>query len=91
MTEPLRPMNFQNICCSSVMDPMIIKVLRQPTYFFTYQSLNSISLTGSYVSDDFYGFLDNQEGDWDDGVQDLLDIGIGKVPGKNIIGSNNSG
>lgn len=49
----------------------------------TYQSLNSISLVGSYVSDDFFGFLDDNEGDWDDAVPDLLDIGIGRFPVKN--------
>ncbi len=52
-------------------------------FILTYQSLNSISLTGSYVSDDFYGFLDDAEGNWDDGVQDLLDVGIGRFPVKN--------
>jgi hypothetical protein len=46
----------------------------------TYESLNSISLVGSYVSDDFVGFLDDDEGDWDDTTQDLLDIGIGRFP-----------
>ncbi len=46
----------------------------------TYQSLNSISLVGSYVSDDFVGFLDDVEGDWDDAQPDLLDIGIGRFP-----------
>jgi hypothetical protein len=51
----------------------------------TYQSLNSISLVGSYVSDDFYGFLDNNEGDWDDAVTDLLDIGVGRFPVKTAI------
>jgi len=49
----------------------------------TYQSLNSISLVGSYVSDDFFGFLDDNEGDWDDGTPDLLDVGIGRFPVKN--------
>lgn len=51
----------------------------------TYQSLNSISLVGSYVSDDFYGFLDDNEGDWDDaGPADLLDVGIGRFPVKTL-------
>jgi hypothetical protein len=50
----------------------------------TYQSLNSISLVRSYVSDDFFGFLDDSEGDWDDGVTDLLDLGIGRFPVKTI-------
>ncbi|MFM7079333.1 MAG: type IX secretion system sortase PorU, partial [Bacteroidota bacterium] len=48
------------------------------------QSLNSISLIRSYVSDDFFGFLDINEGDWDDNVTDLLDIGIGRFPVKSI-------
>ncbi len=50
----------------------------------TYQSLNSISLIRSYVSDDFFGFLDANEGDWDDNLTDLLDIGIGRFPVKTI-------
>lgn len=50
----------------------------------TYQSLNSISLIRSYVSDDFFGFLDNSEGDWDDSATDLLDIGIGRFPVKSV-------
>ena len=50
----------------------------------TYQSLNSISLIRSYVSDDFFGFLDDNEGDWDDAVTDLLDIGVGRFPVKTL-------
>ena len=46
----------------------------------TYQSLNSISLINSYVSDDYYGFLDEDEGEWYTG--DLLDLGIGRFPVK---------
>lgn len=43
----------------------------------TYQSVNSLSTTGSYVTDDYFGFLDDSEG-----VllkNDLLDIGIGRL------------
>ncbi|MFM7902918.1 MAG: C25 family cysteine peptidase, partial [Bacteroidota bacterium] len=50
----------------------------------TYQSLNSISLIRSYVSDDFFGFLDDQEGDWDDTFTDLLDVAVGRFPVKTI-------
>ncbi|MFN5223527.1 MAG: type IX secretion system sortase PorU [Bacteroidota bacterium] len=50
----------------------------------TYQSLNSISLIRSYVSDDFFGFLDDQEGDWDDTFTDLLDVAVGRFPVKNL-------
>ena len=54
----------------------------------TWQSLNSISLVGSYVSDDFYGFLDDTEGDWDDSTPDLLDVGIGRFPVKTLAEAN---
>ncbi|MFL5765374.1 MAG: type IX secretion system sortase PorU [Bacteroidia bacterium] len=47
----------------------------------TYQSQNSSVLTNSYVSDDFYGLLDDVEGLWLAG--DAVDIGIGRLPVKN--------
>lgn len=46
----------------------------------TYQSAESLSQTASYVSDDFFGFLDDNEG----GVSGLLDIGIGRFPVQTI-------
>ncbi len=45
-------------------------------YILTYQSENSLSETGSYVSDDFFGLLDDNEGE----ATGLLDIGIGRLP-----------
>lgn len=50
----------------------------------TYQSLNSLDPTGSYVSDDFFGLLDDTEGRWDEFSSDLVDIGIGRFPVKNV-------
>lgn len=47
-----------------------------PNFILTYQSLNSLSPTSSYVSDDFYGLLDTGERLYDG----LLDIGIGRLP-----------
>ncbi len=47
----------------------------------TYQSVNSTVLTSSYVSDDFYGLLDDIEGVW--AASDAIDIGIGRFPVKN--------
>lgn len=47
---------------------------------------NSLSLDplSSYTSDDFYGFLDNAE-DINSGIViNLLDVGIGRVPAKNV-------
>jgi len=45
-------------------------------YILTYQSENSVSPTSSFVSDDFFGLLDENEGDY----TGLLDIGIGRFP-----------
>ncbi|WP_010664515.1 type IX secretion system sortase PorU [Marinilabilia salmonicolor] len=44
----------------------------------TYQSDNSIYQTSTFVTDDFFGFLDDDEGD--DLRNDRLDIGIGRFP-----------
>jgi hypothetical protein len=47
----------------------------------TYQSLNSVSPTSSYVSDDYFAFLDDNEGE---DVTDKLDIGVGRIPVSNL-------
>ncbi len=52
----------------------------------TYQSINSTILTQSYVSDDFYGLLDDAEGIWSSA--DAIDLGIGRFPVKSITESN---
>lgn len=46
----------------------------------TYQSENSVHITDSYVTDDYFGFLDPSEGDSD--RYDRLDIGIGRIPAR---------
>ena len=51
------------------------------TNFVTsYQSASSSSLITSYITDDFFGLLDDNEGEWSGG--DLLDISIGRIPVK---------
>ncbi|HIE16503.1 MAG TPA: type IX secretion system sortase PorU, partial [Bacteroidales bacterium] len=45
-------------------------------YILTYQSENSLTQSGSYVTDDFFGLLDTNEG----GSTGYLDIGIGRFP-----------
>jgi hypothetical protein len=45
-------------------------------YILTYQSENSIDPILSYVTDDFFGLLDDNEGE----AQGLLDIGVGRLP-----------
>lgn len=49
----------------------------------TYQSYNSLDPTASYVSDDFFGLLDPNEGGWLSSGIELIDIGIGRFPVKN--------
>ncbi len=49
-----------------------------------YQNNFALDPLSSYASDDFFGFLDNNE-DINSGlVNNLLDIGIGRIPAKNI-------
>ena len=43
----------------------------------TYQSENSVSPTGSFVSDDYFAFLDPDESEE---FNDKLDIGVGRIP-----------
>jgi hypothetical protein len=45
-------------------------------WILTYQTRESINMVNSYVSDDYYGLLDDDEG----GNTGLLDIGIGRLP-----------
>jgi hypothetical protein len=47
-----------------------------------YESYNSVHPINSYASDDFYGFLEEHEGNWteDESGNQSLDIGIGRLP-----------
>ncbi len=53
----------------------------------TYQSRNSIHNVYTYASDDYFGFMDDDEGEWKESntysrQQHDLDIGIGRLPVK---------
>lgn len=76
-----------------------------------YESREVLHRTKSFSSDDYYGFFDEDEGFWGEGIDesignDNLDIGIGRLPSRNLehatsminklisydtISSNNSG
>ncbi len=60
-----------------------------PNFIPTYQSQNSLSPTYSYVSDDFYGLLDDNEGGNDSMQYYLLDIAIGRLPVTDSIEARN--
>lgn len=47
----------------------------------TFQSTNSISPTGSFTSDDYYGMLDDAGGIYE--ISASVDIGIGRFPARN--------
>ena len=51
----------------------------------TYQSYISNSIETSYCTDDYFGVLDFNEGNWDGGINnsintDLIDVGVGRIP-----------
>ncbi|MCX6181152.1 MAG: type IX secretion system sortase PorU [Bacteroidetes bacterium] len=45
-----------------------------------YESAESIDPTSSYATDDYFGFLDDNEGNMDPNSSDNVDIGIGRFP-----------
>jgi hypothetical protein len=49
---------------------------------FAYTSRNSLSPLETYSSDDFYGLLDNNEGEWREcfSCNETLDIAVGRLP-----------
>lgn len=51
-----------------------------------YSARNSLHPINSYSSDDYYGFLDEDEGEWTESYSGdhLLDIGVGRLPVKTI-------
>jgi hypothetical protein len=46
-------------------------------YIITYQSANSASPTDSYVSDDYFAFLEEEYGE---GIGDRMSLGVGRIP-----------
>ncbi len=56
------------------------RVSDNTNYIPTYQSKESLSPTGSYVSDDYFGFLDNGEGGDITSQNAVLDLAIGRLP-----------
>ena len=53
------------------------RIANNTNYIPTYQSANSTHPTNSYVTDDYFGLLDDDEGLFNN---DLVDIGIGRFP-----------
>jgi hypothetical protein len=52
-------------------------------FILTYQSQNSLNVEVSYVSDDFFGFMDDGEGGSASMENYHLELGVGRLPVKN--------
>lgn len=59
---------------------------RNTNFVPTYESRNSFNPLLSYSSDDYYGFLEDSEGEWaeDPAMEHTLDIGVGRLPVKSM-------
>lgn len=58
---------------------------REHNFIPTYQTENSASFFQSYTSDDYFGLLDPDEGEWPwsvAGQRERVDIGIGRLPAR---------
>ena len=55
-----------------------------------YQSRNSLNPLGTYGSDDYLSFLEEDEGEWAEqsGVVHTMDIGVGRIPVKSLQEAN---
>lgn len=60
------------------------RIANNTNFVPTYESVNSVDPLSTYTSDDFFGFLDDNEDINSSVVTNQLDIGIGRVPAKNI-------
>ncbi len=65
-------------------DPLS-RILSNTNFVPSFQSNNSVSPTQSYVTDDYFGLLDDSEGNF---ANDLVDIGIGRFPVKTLTEAN---
>ncbi|MFD2514738.1 type IX secretion system sortase PorU [Pontibacter locisalis] len=56
-----------------------------------YESRQSLHPISSYSSEDYYGFLDDEEGEWVENTtgDHFLDIGIGRLPAKSAVEAAN--
>jgi hypothetical protein len=61
--------------------------LSNNTNFVTsYESESSLNQTTTYISDDFFGLLDESEGIWSPwGAGELMDISVGRLPVKSTV------
>ncbi len=68
------------------------RIANNTNFVPTYQSNTTESPILSYCSDDYFGFLDDNEGLWDSGndPKEFLDLGIGRLPISNATEARNA-
>ncbi|MFD2202764.1 type IX secretion system sortase PorU [Shivajiella indica] len=61
----------------------------RPNLVPTYSSRNSLNPLSTYSSDDYFGFLEFGQGEWEESSEgdELLQIGIGRIPATNFLES----
>jgi len=62
------------------------RIPNNTNFVITYQSANSYSPLNTFSTDDYFGYLDDNEGLLQG---DLVDIGIGRLPAKTLTEANN--
>ncbi len=60
------------------------RVIDNLNFVPTYQSRNSLHPVNTYSSDDYFGFLEDHEGEWSEvpAINHSLDVGVGRFPVK---------
>ena len=61
------------------------RIQNNTNFVITYQSENSLSPLNTFVTDDYFGMLDDSEGLF---LNDLIDIGIGRIPSTTLMEAN---
>jgi Peptidase family C25 len=57
------------------------RIANNTNFVPTYESPQSLSIIGSYASDDYFGILAKNKGGW--ATNDFVDLGVGRLPAKN--------
>lgn len=66
------------------------RIVSNTNFVPTYESRNSLEPLATYSSDDYYGFLEPDEGQWSEQIVQVhtLDIGVGRLPVKSVAEAN---
>jgi len=83
--EPNNNLKYLLLFGDASYDPLN-RIPNNTNFVPSYQSANSVSPTNSYITDDFFGLLDDTEGNF---ANDLVDIGIGRIPVGTLSDANN--